>query len=213
MRRRTFLGGCTATAAALAGCTGGDQSLDEHPASTALAAQPSLGPTPGTAEGTIVAFEDPSCPSCARFDRDTFPKVKANLVDPGDVSFVFRAIPVVKSWAEPAVLAMESVYDRDEATLWALKTFYFRNQADVDASNVREVTRRFLADETGLDADAVLQDVEQGAHGDAVDTNLRTARDADVGGTPTFFLFESGSFVTDLVGQQDYGVFENSLGL
>lgn len=213
MRRRTFLAGCTGTVAALAGCTGGEQSLDEHPASTALDAQPTLGPTPGTAEGTIIAFEDPSCPSCARFDRDTFPELKANLVDPGDVSFVFRAIPVVESWAEPAVLAMESVHDRDEAALWTLKEFYFRNQRRIDGSTVREETRRFLADETDLDADAVLQDVDRQAHGDEVETNLRTARDADVGGTPTFFLFDAGSFVTDLVGQQEYGVFENSLGV
>lgn len=214
MRRRAFLGSCTAAVAALAGCSGGGgTSLDEHPAGAELDAQPVLGPTPGSAEGTIIGFEDPSCPSCARFERETFPELASNLVETGDVSFVFRAIPVVKSWAEPAVLALEAVHAREAETFWKLKQFYYRRQRSIDSANVRDVTRRFLSEEFDLDAAAVMGDVEQATYSDHVDANLRTARDADVQGTPTFFLFDSGSFATDLVGPQDYSVFENSLGV
>lgn len=214
MHRRTYLGCCTGAVAALAGCFGGGGApLEDHPAGADLDAQPTLGPAPGSADGTIVAFEDPSCPSCARFEGGTFPELKANLVDPGTVSFVFRAIPVVRAWAEPAVLALESVHARDAAAFWALKRFYFRNQASIDGGTVRDATRQFLSEETAVDADAVLADVDSGAYSDHVDANLQAARDADLQGTPTFYLFDSGSFTTDLVGPQDYSVFENALGV
>lgn len=199
--------------AALAGCGSNDTPLEEHPAGTALDEQPTLGPDPGTAAGTIVAFEDPSCPSCGRFERETFPELKKRLVAPGDVSFVFRAIPVVYDWAEPAVLALEAVHARDEAAFWPLKSFYYGQQQRLGNDNVRAATRRYLEERTDLDADAVLADVERATHRGDVETNLKAAEDAGVGGTPTFYLFSSGTFATKLVGPQSYDVFANSLGV
>lgn len=192
---------------------GNGRSLDSHPATTALGGQPRLGPSPRDAEGTIIAFEDPSCPSCARFELGTFPKLKSRLIDEGTVSFIYRAIPVVQSWGEPAVLALEATYAREEAAFWALKEFYYRSQNQLGDGNVRARTQQFLTEETNVNGAAVLEDVDSGTHRDAVDVDLQAARDADVRGTPTFYLFKSGSYVTDIVGPQPYDVFKNSLGL
>lgn len=221
--RRTLVGGSAAAGVALIGGVlasgtfgGGDgsgASLDSHPAAAALDEQPTLGPAPGTADGTIIAFEDPSCPSCARFERDVYPKLKSNLVDAGDVSFVFRAIPVIRPWGEPASLALEAVQARDEASFWPLKAFYYRNQGGIDSDNVYRVTRSYLAERTDLDADAVVQDARQGTYRGDVDANLRASERAGVSGTPTFFLFAEGSFTTTFIGPQSYSVFANSLGV
>ncbi|MFC6988790.1 C2H2-type zinc finger protein [Haloplanus sp. GCM10025708] len=76
-RRQVLLGGVLGlggvAGAALLGGSGGGKSMTEHAAATSLGTQPTLGPSPSAAEGTIVAFEDPSCPACARFERSTFP--------------------------------------------------------------------------------------------------------------------------------------------
>lgn len=213
MRRRPFLAAGTAAMASLAGCSGGGQSIERHPAGTALSAQPTLGPDPGTSQGTIVGFEDPSCHSCARFEQEVFPRIRRDLVDPGTVSFVYRPIPVIYEWAGPAVFAMESVQSRDEGSFWGLKEFYYRNQRSISASNVREATRQYVARETDLDADGVLDDVANEAHRAEVETNLDAADEAGVSGTPTFHLFEDGSFQTKLVGPQDYSVFASALGV
>lgn len=221
-RRALLGGGATASvgllgSAFVTGAFGGSgdsrSSIKTHPAATAIADQPTLGPTPGTAKGTIIAFEDPSCPSCARFELNTFPEVKSKLVEPGDVSFVYRAIPVVRPWGEPATLALEAVQARDQATFWGLKRFYYENQPRIDTNNVYQVTRSHLSEQTDLDADAVVQDAKQGTYREDVTTNLDAADQAGVRGTPTFFLFRSGSFATSFVGPQSYSIFANTLGV
>lgn len=220
--RRSLIAGGVAGAGLIGGgfvtgVFGGDgeerSERDDHPAAAGLDDEPTLGPAPDEAEGTIVAFEDPSCPSCARFERETFPELEAELVDTGRVSFAYRGIPVVREWADPAVLALEATYDRSPDAFWALKEFYYRSQSDLGSGTVRSSTREFLADRTAVDAAAVLDDVERGTYREAVTTDLQASRDAGVRGTPTFFLFREGSFVTELVGPQSYSVFANSLGV
>lgn len=199
------------------GSDGGGQPLTAHPAAADLGAQPTLGPAPAEGSGTIVAFEDPSCRACARFERDTFPQLKTQLVEGKDVSFVFRGVPLVEAWGQSATrdatLAMEATYARDAAAFWSLKAFYYREQDRLGGDTVREVTRRFLEAETDVDADVVMSDVERGAQSDAVDADLDAARDAGVRGTPWFFLFRDDSFVSDVSGPVSTDVFADSLGV
>lgn len=221
--RRTLIGGGIVGLGAvlggglITGAFGGggsnDSGLDRHPAATALGNQPFLGPAPETADGTIIAFEDPSCPSCARFELGTFPQLKSELIDAGKVAFTYRGIPVVYDWGEPAILALEATYARDEAAFWKLKTFYYDSQDRIGRQNVQDATRQFLTDRTDLDAAAVLNDVDSETYRDAVNTDLQASRDAGVRGTPTFFLFRDESFVSKIVGPQSYDVFKNSLGV
>ena len=218
LSRRTALLGGLAGIGGIVGVTflGGSDSntpLKEHAAAAGIGNQPTLGPAPSGAEGTIIAFEDPSCPSCARFERGAFPRLKSELIDPGRLSFVYRGIPVVFPWSEPAVLALEATYDRSADAFWSLKHFYYREQGSIGSENVRAVTRQFLADRTSVDADAVIDDVDAETFTEAVDADLGASRDADVRGTPTFFLFKEGSFATEMVGPQSYDVFSNSLGM
>lgn len=212
MHRRSYLASGVAGLAALAGCSSERAGLREHSAAANLADQPVLGPDPGTGSGTIIAFEDPSCPSCRRFESDVFPKIAERLVrsDPG-VSFVFRNIPVVRQWAGYASLAMETVYRQAPAEFWRLKSFYYWNQPDISSDNVADATRQFLEDTDALDADSVLAEIRAETHQPAVQADLDASRDADVRGTPTFFLFDGGSYVTELTGAQSYEVFAESL--
>lgn len=211
MNRRAFVG-AVGGAMPLAGCLGGggEASLRDHPASQQISTQPTLGPDPSDADGVIVAFEDPSCPSCARFELDVFPKLKRRLFDTGEASFVFRGIPIVRPWGETAVPALEATYGRDTDAFWTLKRRYYENQRQIDAQNVRSTTREFLG-ETSVEASAVLEDVEQGTYSDAVDTDYQVSQDAEVGGTPTFHLFKNGTHATEITGPQSADVFESAL--
>lgn len=65
----------------------------DHPAAAALASQPALGPA--DAPALIVAFEDPSCRTCRRFENQSFPTLKREYVDAGSLRFVYRVFPVV----------------------------------------------------------------------------------------------------------------------
>jgi protein-disulfide isomerase/transcription elongation factor Elf1 len=208
-----LLAGGYATGAFGGGDGGGATALADHAAAASVSDEPALGPPPGEATGTIVAFEDPSCPSCARFERDTFPRIERDLVEPGVATFVFRGIPVVYDWGEPATLALEATAVRDTAAFWQLKTFYYDRQSRFGTDNVLDATEQFLTGETAVDGAAVVDAVQEGEARPAVQTDLDAAEAAGVGGTPTFYLFRDGEFVTDVAGPQSYEVFANALGV
>ncbi|WP_257627441.1 DsbA family protein [Haloplanus salinarum] len=209
-----FGAGCLGTGGG-AGNGNGDEarSLSTHPVGADLAAQPRLGPDPGSATATIVAFEDPSCPRCATFERNTVPKIRSELVDPGEATFVARTIPVVYPWGEPAIYALEATFARDADAFWTLAAHYFDRQDAFGPDNVLDRTEAFLDAETDVDAAGVVADAEKEAHADAVETDLDASRAADVSGTPTVFLFRDGEYRTRATGSVSFEFVTGALEL
>jgi protein-disulfide isomerase len=195
------------------GGSGDTPTLADHPVGGNLDTQPRLGPDPATAAGTIVAFEDPSCPRCAAFEKQTVPKIRSELVDPGDASYVVRTAPLVYPWGEPAIHALEATYARDADAFWALLAHYFDEQDAFDTGNVLDRTESFLSGETAVDGAAVVADAESGASDDAVGVDVDAAEAADVSGTPTVFLFRDGEYRTRVTGSVSFDLVEQSLGL
>lgn len=188
--------------------------LGGHPAARAIAAQPTRGPDPAEATGVVVAFEDPSCTRCRAFERDTVPELRAELVDTGQVSLVVRTYPVIYPWGEPAVQALEAAYARDEAAFWGLFDHYFAEQPRFDRDNVLDRTEAWLADNTDLDAAAVVADARNGAYDEAVQTDLRAGKDAGAGRTtPHVFLFRDGEYRTKAAGSVSFDLIRSALGL
>lgn len=181
----------------------------EHDSATGVNDQPTLGDR--NWQGVILAFEDPSCPTCRRFNQNTLSQIESELVATGDVAYVFRGYPVVYEWGGPATQALEAVFDREPAAMWALKDHYFDKQSEFSTDNVLDRTRSFVDGNTDLDGDAVVADVENDAYADAVQTDYDAGQAAGATGTPTFFLFRDGEYQTKVSGAQDFTVFENVL--
>lgn len=228
-RRLLALGG----AVAVAGCLGtggagvgeetggsdGDegQTLGSHPAARALAAQPTRGPDPDAAPGVVVAFEDPSCPTCRRFEREVIPQLRSEHVESGTVSLVFRGYPVIYPWGQPAARALEAVYDRDAGAHWTLVDRYFQRPDAFrggDDASVYDETEAFLAAETTLDAPAAIDAARNGAYDSAVRTDLDAGRAAGAGQTtPHLFFFRDGEYQTRSAGYTGMTTIEAALGL
>jgi protein-disulfide isomerase len=188
------------------------QSLDSHPAARALDAQPQLGPADATA--TIVAFEDPSCPRCRAFEQNTVPRIRRELVDAGQARFVARTYPVVYEWGQPAVDALEATFARSDDGFWGLFEHYFAEQDSFSTDNVLPRTEAWLADNTDLDAAAIVADAEAGTYDDAVQTDLDAGEAASVGRTtPTVFLFRDGQYVTRAGGSVSFDLITSALQL
>lgn len=196
--------------------SGGGNTLGNHPAAVGISDQPRLGPPPGEAAGTIVAFEDPSCHRCRVFEEQTAPRIRSELVDPGDATLVFRGFPNVYPWGEVGVTALEATYARDADAHWALLDHYFDEQAAFEGEGREAVlprTREFLAAETAVDADAVVSAVEDGAADAAVEADLAAGEEAGVNGTPTVFLFRDGEYRTQATGSVGFEFVTTALGL
>lgn len=66
---------------------------------------PVLSAGPEDAKVTIVEYASMTCPHCARFHNDVYPKVKEKYVDTGKVRFIFREFPLDNLAAAAAMLA------------------------------------------------------------------------------------------------------------
>jgi protein-disulfide isomerase len=186
-----------------------------HPATTGIDDEPVLG-TLGEATATVVAFEDPSCPTCRRFERNAGARIRDELVPAGDVAFVGRSIPIIYPWGKPAVQALEATYARSADAFWALFEHYFAAQEAFSGAGVDEVlprTERWLAGNTDLDAAAVVADAAAEAYDGAVTEDLDAAEAAGVSRTPTLFLFRGGEFRTEASGSVSFDLVTSALEL
>jgi protein-disulfide isomerase len=187
--------------------------LADHPAEVGIESQPTLGLDTADATATVVAFEDPSCTLCRRFEQKTFPALRSRLVGPGDPAFAFWGYPVVYPWGEPATQALEAAYTASEDAFWALKDQYYAEESAFDTDNVLSRTESFLANETDVDAAAVVEAARNGEYGAAVRADVEAAEAAQAGSrTPIFYLFRDGRFRTRISGPQGYDVFAAAMG-
>lgn len=223
MRRRALLAGITgatglAGATSLAGClsTGGSGggSLDEHPASRSLDGQPSLGEPPAEATKLIVAFEDPTCSTCQRFHSSGFQDVKREIVEPDSAAFVYRPYRYTgHAWATPAINAILDTTARDRGAAWDLIDFYYANTYSISGGTWADSTRSFLAENTGVDAEAVVEAGRNRTHQSILETAESDGDEAGVSSTPTFYLFEDGGFVESITGAVDVSAFQAAFQL
>lgn len=184
-----------------------------HPAAKNIGLEPTAGKFPGQTEATIVEFQDASCAICQRFDAQTFPMLYSNLIQTGKVTFVSRDYAHTHDWADAATRALNSTYARRRNTYWILKSWYYANQGKFTTDNILDKTYKFVSEETSVNADAVIHDVKNKAYDDIYKADEQARKKANVSGTPVFFLFKDGEFVTRFTGNQSYSVFKNSLGL
>jgi protein-disulfide isomerase len=178
-----------------------------------LAGAPYLGPPPGEAQGTIVAFSDPSCPRCAAFETGTVETIQAELTSQGKATYVFRGYPIVYPWGKPAAKLLEATLAQDARAHFTLAREYFLVQDSFGMDNVYEKTRQVLSTRTDVDADAVVSAAKAGDADAAVQTDLDAGEAAGATGTPTVFLFRDGKYQTKAVGSVSYPIVKNTLGL
>jgi protein-disulfide isomerase len=213
MNRRTLLAGTASVA--LAGCIGGDDADGDGPdrdrALGDVTAFPWLGASPEDVDRLIVGFEDPSCHACQRFHERSLPGLREGVLADGGASFVYRPYPVVFEWGRPAAAAVLGTAERDREAAWALIDHYYAEQSSFDADNALDATREFLAAETDVDADAVVEAVGAGEYETVIETSLDDGDALDVTTTPTFLLFSDGAYTSRLTGVQDPDVFESAL--
>ena len=112
MRRPTIVL-LLAVGVALAGCGGvagsadvaADKALNGPPVAELMAEGPlgerSLGNP--NAPITVIEYASLTCPHCASFQRDVFPRVKKEFIDTGKIRFIVREFPIGRTSGAAAI--------------------------------------------------------------------------------------------------------------
>jgi len=148
---------------------------------------PDMALGPANAPVTITEFASMTCPHCAAFNADVFPKIKSTYIDTGKIRYVFREFPLDIKAAAGSMLSRCIAKD-DAAKYFAVTDLLFKQQSDWVTKNTTETLSR-IGKQAGLSQQAVDDCLKDQALLDKIVADQKFANEVlKVNSTPTFFI-------------------------
>ena len=148
---------------------------------------PDMALGPANAPITITEFASMTCPHCAAFNADVFPKIKAAYIDTGKIRYVFREFPLDIKAAAGSMLSRCIAKD-DAGKYFAVTDLLFKQQSDWVMKNTTETLAR-IGKQAGLSQQQVETCLKDQALLDKIVADQKYASETlKVNSTPTFFL-------------------------
>jgi protein-disulfide isomerase len=142
---------------------------------------------PDNAAVTITEFASMTCPHCAAFNEQVFPKIKKEYIDTGKVRYIFREFPLDIKAAAGSMLA-RCIANGDAPKYFAVTDMLFRSQADWVTKNTTETLTR-IGKQAGLSKQQVEACLKDQALLDKIAADQKYASEVlKVDSTPTFFI-------------------------
>jgi protein-disulfide isomerase len=153
---------------------------------------------------TIVEYAAPTCPHCAAFNRDVFPRIKSEFIGTGKVRYLFREFPLNIKDLACAMLARR-IAGGDSARYFAVVEMMFRQQDQLLEKT--SDTLRLIGRQAGLSNQAIEDCLKDQALQQKISDCQKFAEDVlKVEGTPTFFI--NGD---KIVGETSFEEFEKRI--
>jgi protein-disulfide isomerase len=148
---------------------------------------PDMALGPANAPVTITEFASMTCPHCAAFNADVFPKIKSTYIDTGKIRYVFREFPLDIKAAAGSMLSRCIAKD-DAAKYFAVTDLLFKQQSDWVTKNTTETLSR-IGKQAGLSQQAVDDCLKDQSLLDKIVADQKFANEVlKVNSTPTFFI-------------------------
>jgi protein-disulfide isomerase len=136
---------------------------------------------------TITEYASMTCPHCAAFNAEVFPKIKAAYVDTGKVRYIFREFPLDIKAAAGSMLGRCIAKD-DSGKYFAVIDLLFKSQGDWVMKNTTETLTR-IGKQAGLTQQQVEDCLKDQALLDKIAADQKYASEVlKVNSTPTFFI-------------------------
>jgi protein-disulfide isomerase len=148
---------------------------------------PNMALGPADAKVTITEFASMTCPHCAAFNADVFPKIKSEYIDTGKIRYIFREFPLDVKAAAGAMLA-RCIANGDPGKYFAVVDLLFRQQADWVLKNTTETLIR-IGKQAGFSQEQVENCLKDQDLLNKISADQKYATDVlKVDSTPTFFI-------------------------
>jgi protein-disulfide isomerase len=178
----------------LAGC-GGVASGPTATADTALTAAPqddvmtdgplgerSLGKA--NAPVTVIEYVSLTCPHCANFQKNIFPRVKKEFIDTGKIRFIVREFPIGHTSGRAAIVNRCAPEDK----YFFLLNQFLTRQPEWVSQEVRPDAIYAVAKSSGMSREAFDKCLSNQTIIDGLTEVKQRGRKYGVIGTPTFFI-------------------------
>jgi protein-disulfide isomerase len=173
---------------------------------------PTLVATGGASDDavTVVYYGDFQCPHCKDFEVSSFPRLREEYVATGDVEFVFKAVNLesTEGWSRnsrAAALGSRCVWHQNRSAYWRWHSAVFDAQTNYNQDWATASSLGDMAEQVGLDGDAVSSCIEQETYADEYRQNGREFADRGIRSTPGFYI------EGDVVGGNRYGQISNAI--
>ena len=144
-----------------------------------------LGPQDATV--TVTEYASMTCPHCAAFNENVFPKIKAAYIDTNKIRYVFREFPLDIKAAAGSMLSRCIAKD-DAAKYFAVTDLLFKQQSDWVLKNSTESLTR-IGKQAGLSQQQIETCLKDQTLLDKIVADQKYASEVlKVDSTPTFFL-------------------------
>src|SRR5262249_21753463 len=148
---------------------------------------PDMAIGPADAKVTITEFASMTCPHCAAFNAEVFPKLKAEYIDTGKIRYIFREFPLDIKAAAGSMLA-RCIANDHAPKYFAVTDLLFRSQNDWAVKNTTETLTR-IGKQAGLSQQEVEACLKDQKLLDKIAADQKYASDVlKVDSTPTFFI-------------------------
>jgi protein-disulfide isomerase len=148
---------------------------------------PDMALGPADAKVTITEYASMTCPHCAAFNEQVFPKIKTEYIDTGKVRYIFREFPLDIKAAAGSMLS-RCIANGDANKYFAVTDLLFKTQSDWVMKNTTEALTR-IGKQAGLSQQQVDDCLKDQALLDKIAADQKYASDVlKVDSTPTFFI-------------------------
>jgi len=135
---------------------------------------------PANAPVTLVEFSDFQCPFCAQAAKMPDEILQAY---PDKVNFVYKHFPLEQIHPNAKPAAKAACAAQLQGKFWEMHDELFANNRALSPDNLKAYAQKI-----GLDMDKYEKDVNSPKCEDMISRNVGEAHEAQVGGTPSFFL-------------------------
>jgi protein-disulfide isomerase len=178
---------------ALGGC-GGAAGIPDSAASKVLNVPPAAellreGPLGERSLGnpnapvTVIEYASLTCPHCANFQRNLFPRVKKEFIDTGKIRFIVREFPIGHTSGAAAIVNRCAPADR----YFALFSAFLLRQPEWVSQEIRPDALYTVAKSSGMSREAFDKCLSNQTIIDGLTEVKQRGRQFGVIGTPTFF--------------------------
>jgi protein-disulfide isomerase len=148
---------------------------------------PDMAIGPADAKVTVTEFASMTCPHCAAFNAEVFPKIRSAYIDTGKIRYIFREFPLDIKAAAGSMLARCIAKD-DAGKYFAVIDMLFKQQNDWVMKNTTETLTR-IGKQAGLSQQQVEDCLKDQALLDKIAADQKYAAEVlKVDSTPTFFV-------------------------